>query len=239
MTFTVEAALDDHVAALEIPRLPDGKWHPSSIFGCDRKAIYEVRGTTPTNPPNAGSRRTFRIGHIFHSFLQDAVAAKVGTAILRAYAEVPVNLPRLNITGHADGLVEHDNGAWELLEYKTTKEAGMARGLPKDDHVWQAFSYMAALREAGSPEHGIPPLGDSLSRARIAYIAKETMRVSESLIFWSQDRQDELEATVARLDTYRADGVALPPRLPISGGRKHWLCSYCSFATRCWEADKE
>ena len=75
MTFTVEAALDDHVAALEIPRLPDGKWHPSSIFGCDRKAIYEVRGTTPTNPPNAGSRRTFRIGHIFHSFLQDAVAA--------------------------------------------------------------------------------------------------------------------------------------------------------------------
>jgi hypothetical protein len=42
---------------------------------------------------------------------------------------------------------------------------------------------------------------------------------------------------VNELDLWRADEESLPPRLPIVGGKKNWLCGYCPFKDKCWNID--
>jgi len=239
--FTVEAALNAHVARVEEPRPPDGKWHPSSLYGCSRKAVYELRGVPVSNPPDDRARRVFRVGHMFHDFAQDAVERAIGSLVAKAYREIPIAIPSLSVIGHADGLVQYRTGEWELLEYKSISTMGLkyAKELPKPDHLGQVQTYMLALREDGAPRIDIPPLGDALTRARVAYIGKEDMAISEHIVPWTPEGDQAVRDTVAGVEAYRDTEPALPPRLEPDKGKRNWLCGYCSFATRCWDQDED
>lgn len=146
--FSVEGALDKHVAALEEERQPDGYWHPSSLFGCARKAVYEFLGT-PKPALDAKTKRIFRIGHETHEFIQTAVAEQ-GNLVL-FLPEVKVVDDELKIKGHADGLGLYADGTWELFEFKTIRDNALkyAKELPKDDHRKQTVSYVRTLRKFG------------------------------------------------------------------------------------------
>jgi hypothetical protein len=238
--FSVEQALDDHVALSEEPRLPDGKWHPSSLYGCPRKAVYEVRGVEPTNPVDARGKRVFRVGHILHNFVQDAVERKIGESLTQAYREVPVSLPELNVVGTGDGLVQFASGFWELQEYKSINSTAFRyRDLPKTEHVGQVTPYLLALQRHGSPDNAIPPLGDALTRARLTYVSKDDLRVEEHTVLLTEAKIADLEGRVAWLNPYR-EGTSLPPRLKAEGKSKTpWQCGYCAFQTRCYDTDTE
>lgn len=248
MTFSIVSALDDHVRRVEVPREPDGKWHPSSLYGCPRKAVYEVRATQPTNERDDRSRRILQVGQVLHDFVQGAVEAHVD--IEEAYAEVKIEIPELNIVGSADQLIRFPGGVWELEEYKTINSMAFRyKDLPKADHVGQVTPYLKALREhGGTTADGliIPPLGDDLSRARISYVSKDDLLIEEAMVFFTPAKDRDLLERVAYLDRYRHDGQALPPRLPDepvknSPGKtkRAYLCNYCPFATRCWDQDGE
>jgi len=68
--FSIESALDAYVLDESEDRPPDGKWHPSSMFGCERKAIYQVRGVPEDGPISARLRRIFFLGTNFHQITQ-------------------------------------------------------------------------------------------------------------------------------------------------------------------------
>ena len=238
MAFSVETSLDRYVEAIAEPREPDGLWHPSSLGGCDRKALYEVRGTPKSNPPDARTRRVFRVGHLMHEFVQTAIA--LDPSVLRFFAEVALDAPDLRVTGHADGLLTHVDGSWEVLEFKTISSRAFQYGdLPKPDHVGQLSLYMKVLREYGGrsgPEkfqEVIPPLGERLARGRVIYVSKDDLRIGEYGITWSDAKDEEIRAKLARLESYREAGT-LPDRLPVNGSKRHYLCGYCPFQDHCW-----
>jgi hypothetical protein len=235
--FSVEAALDAYVDEVEEARTPDGHWHPSSLYGCPRKAVYEARGVVATDPPDARKRRLFRVGHLLHQFVQDAVERFVGTLIRRAYRELPVAIPELNIAGTADGLVEFESGYWELQEYKSINSRSFKyNDLPKVEHVGQVTPYLYALQKHGSPARGVPPLGDALTRARITYVSKDDLEISEHIVLMTDAKLADLETRVTSLSRY--SGTDLPPRMPDGArGKRHWACGYCSFVSRCWDTD--
>ena len=70
-----------------------------------------------------------------------------------------------------------------------------------------------------------------------------------TVCYWDKDRhsltdyhytitdawEDELRTHIAKLDRYKADGVALPPRLPTGS----WQCNWCPYSNRCWQTDSE
>lgn len=263
---SVEAVLDAHIARTEKPRPPDGRWHPSSLFSCERQAVYEVRGTPPSDNRENKSRRILRLGTTVHEIVQRALIEDAKA--LAVYNEVAVDIPGLNVTGHSDTLIQHTENDWELLEFKSIGARGMQYGdLPKSEHEEQARTYAYGLRKIGgrvpgpeiancdcldypcehselTPEERpgiIPPLGDALNRIRIVYFSRDDLRVQEFVLPIDTDWEDEFEARIARLERYRKDGEALPPRLPLEkNGKKNWLCAgYCLFRTQCWEQDGE
>lgn len=254
--FSVEAALDAYVLSREEPRVFDGLWHASSISGCQRKAIYEMRQVEPTNPSTPKQRRVFFIGHRIHETMQAAVAAS--PLVAEVYSEVKVLIPELNTGGAGDQVVVFPDGSAELGEYKSIKEWGFkALKGPKDDHLEQIVPYMFGLREFGGrycadPEkHGascpgcaiLPPLGPRLSRVRFTYIEKATFDTREFVVDWDPAWEPALRTKVAGLDGYIADPASLPPRLPYVRGKRDYRCDWgwgrCAFFDRCWTDDPD
>lgn len=246
----VADALDRYVEANDSIREPDGLWHPSSISGCARKAVYTVRGVERSDPPGPKSRRVLFIGSVFHEHAQAALKLAAEPLAAEVYTEVRVLIPELNVTGSADQLLIFEDGTAELQEFKTIKE-GFARkgggfgfkGLtgPKEDHLEQVKCYVYGLRTyGGEADDGrtVPPLGDRLTRVRFTYIEKQTFDTREFVVEWDPAWAGELLGKLNELELYRGDPLSLPPR---QENRDAFPCSWkdgrCDFFTRCWEQD--
>ena len=156
--------LDAHIRRIEKPRPPDGLWHPSSLFGCARQAVYEIRGVPQSDQRDGRSRRILRLGTTVHEIVQEAFIHESGAKAV--YNEVAVDIPVLGVTGHCDTLLEYEDFSdfdddeiagnpipdddYELLEFKSIGVNGF-RYLsgPKPDHESQARAYLYGLREYG------------------------------------------------------------------------------------------
>ena len=241
---SVAALLDEHVAALEEERLPDGKWHPSSYWGCDRKVIYEVRGTEKTNPPDKVSKRRFRIGHILHEFIQGALLTAPDLDAF--YPEFLIE-SKLEETGHGDGLAKvAGQDLWFVLEFKSINSNGFRflKTEAKDDHAKQGSSYAIRARNDGVWVDGpddqvfVPALGDKLAGVLVVYFDKDTLQVKEFWLPYDVAWETRVEERIAHLETYRQDPESLPPRMP---DRNKFPCSWkggsCDFFDRCWNQD--
>lgn len=240
MAFSVTTALDEHVSKLETERKPDGTWHPSSISGCLRKALYDYTGVPKSNPHDARTSRVFRVGHLLHEFLQEAVAAS--DDVLVDYAEVKLDYPDIRVSGAVDGLVQHFDGTWEVLEYKTiNSNAFRYNDLPKEDHKLQAGIYLLVLREHGGVAANgavIPPLGDLLTSVRFVYLSKDDLKIAEYDMPWTDELEAEIRSRLYTLE-YHLEEQTLPDRLPLvekkTGPARDYRCGYCPFLDTCWE----
>lgn len=261
--FSVLSALNARVAAEFEEREPDGYWHPSSLFGCLRQAIYASRGTEITNPRDDRSRRVLRVGHQLHEFIQ--VAVNADPRVLAAFDEVTIVDDERKLKGSVDHVVVLWTGpledkpeglprdwVWryiqaglarvEVEEYKTiNSNAFKYKDLPKADHVGQVGVYLSVLRvRGGTAGDGtvIPPID---ARARIAYVSKDDLLVEEFTVLLTPGKERTIAQRVAYLDSYAADGTALPPRLPdeVKKGKtaRAFLCAYCPYQQQCWEVD--
>ncbi len=245
MSFSVADAVDRWVEANASIRQPDGMWHPSSISGCQRKAVYEFRGVPKTDDRSPRERRVLFLGTSFHEIVQSAV--KASPLVAEVHTEVRILVPELNLTGSADQLLIFEDGTAETQEFKTIKEWGFKNlNGPKDDHLEQVKAYLFALRQYGGvSDEGIviPPLGDRLRGARFTYIEKQTFDTKEFTVEWDPAWEQELHDRLNALETYRADALSLPPRMPMEKGKPHWMCKgawgKCEYFTRCWETDGE
>lgn len=248
MSFSVAASLDRYVESLHEEREPDGYWHPSSISGCLRQALYAFRGTDITNPRDPRSKRILRIGHVVHEFVQAALLDD--PEIETFYSEVKLTHPGYRITGSTDGLIlQKKAGKWVLLEIKSIGQMALRYGkkeLPQPEHVVQVTSYMAALREYGGSAVDrlgqmtvLPPMPD-LEDAIIVYVPKDDWEVLEFSYKWTQAKEIELLKRLSTLEMHLDEGT-LPDRLPdeIKKGvpTRAWLCNYCSYADKCWKED--
>lgn len=245
MAISVVEAVDRYVASLHEDREPDGYWHPSSISGCLRQALYERHGTAVTDPRDDRSKRILRVGHIMHEFVQAALLAD--PEVVAFYSEVELRSDSLGVTGHCDGLLLLSDGSWEVLELKTINSMAFRyKDLPKAPHIVQVTSYLKVLRDEGGKALDaegnaviIPPLGDRLSRARIAYVSKDDLLVSEHTVLWTPDKEADLLGRLDTLNQHLAAGT-LPERLPDEQDKKSgkpkraYLCNYCPFSTHCW-----
>lgn len=256
MTFSVTASVDRYVSDQNEERLPDGHWHPSSLFGCERAGVYTFLGLPKSNPPGLRSLRIFRLGHLFHEFIQSAITSD--PAVRSFYPEVKVYDPDLNITGHADGLAETewwvledgdilDEGTeWWVLEFKSIGGWGFkSKQLPQDDHLGQALTYAHVLKHYG----GTWKVDDEVVRTfepmpqirgvRFCYVNKESGETKEYEVLLTDSFSAELAERVGRMNRHVTQGT-LPERLPYElkakGWEKNYLCkSYCDYRDTCWE----
>ena len=244
----IAGALTTYLADTEEERVPDHLFHPSSMFQCDRLAIYEQRAYTKTDEKKPEERIPLRMGTLIHELLQASVTHMADTErIVEAWHEVKVVIPTLDVTGSADSLLLLADGTYELEEFKSTKSAGIkyAKGgfTPKENHVNQGLTYVFGLRyfpwyteyqtlDGTTERIKHPPLGAKLEKLRVTYFGKDAGEILE----FTYSITPEWESWFVKYMTKLKDWEGLPPRKP----EKDWLCkSYCAFRTRCWEQDGE
>lgn len=233
-------SIDAYVERRQSIREPDGLWHASSMFSCDRQAVYVRIGAEKTNPRSARSSRTLYLGSLLHALVQDAlreyveIDAALGTQV---YTEVKLDVPEWEFRSSADGLVILPKGRAFLIEYKTTSEYGFKKSLPQQAHTGQVCAYGWALRKYGSQESLIAPLGDNLDRACIVYINKSNLDTRLCWLDLNADTDAAIEKKMTDLSLFVKHDL-LPDRLAGTYEKRDWLCGYCEYATRCWDTDE-
>lgn len=238
---SVTKALDDYIESIEEPREPDGKYHPSQFWFCDRQTMYALRGVPRTNPPDRKSKRRFKIGHMLHELVQEALAQSPD--VVAFYPEFLILDEEGNITGHGDGLIFFSDGTVVVLEAKSIRKGAFKFKLPKPEHVKQASIYAVTAKKAGCyVDDGntltfIPPLGDRLIGILMAYFEKEDLDTAEFFVPYDEQWEADIDEKLARLRPYREDPESLPKRLPLVNGKKQWPCNYCDWKDRCWKVD--
>ncbi len=233
----IAEALDLHVLSLEEERALDGRWHPSSMFQCVRMNVLAVRGVIATTPADAQAKRVFRIGHLYHELVQNALPGH--PKIVEVYPEFKVDVPEWNVVGAGDALIKLDNEDWYVVEIKSTKSL---RYTPKEDHVKQASVYFTAARDFGytvewaSPLDGTiqtrfdPPLGAKLKGILLVYLNKQDLEIKQYVYPYLPKWRREIEKRIVELDFYRKGHEdQLPPPLPKEKGKPNWYLGYCQF----------
>jgi CRISPR/Cas system-associated exonuclease Cas4 (RecB family) len=216
--------IDDHFRAIKEPRLPDGLFHPSSMTGCDRLAVYEKTGTEKTDEQDIRNIRIMANGTRMHEEIQAMLVERFPGFI----AEVEVDYE--GIKGSCDGLLPKGNGVgYELQEFKSISPTAkkFMKGQPKPEHVMQARIYYWALEWSGP--------GYLLDGIRISYFDRDDWSVVEYEVEpWNESEGAAFGELLDNLQAHAEEGT-LPPRKENG----YWLCRYCQYATRCWKIDKE
>jgi hypothetical protein len=229
----VTDALDEYVSHIEEPRLPDGKYHPSSFWMCGRATILAVKGVDVSAPPDKQAMRTFRIGHILHQLTQEGMSHAFGGEV---YHEFLIDVLEWNMVGQGDTLWSPlGDGDFEVVEIKSTKSLYHT---PKEDHLKQASIYAVAAHDFGvnvgdevSGDIILPPLGRRLKGVRLVYENKIDMDIKEYWYPYRTAWRDQIEKRVKELDHYRLmEGLdELPPALPLDKGKPSWYHNYCPY----------
>lgn len=236
----VTKALDEHVAALEEERLPDMRWHPSSLWTCARSAVMGHRAIPPTNIPDSQAKRVFRIGHMYHALVQEALG--LSPDFVNVYAEFGISIDLLGIVGNGDVLVEFGDGHWEVFELKSTKSL---KYTPKLDHLRQASVYFTAARDFGfevedeerpleTAKEGcmtkkMPPLGDKLTAIRLIYLNKQDLEIREYVYEYDPQWRIDIEARINYLDSLADLPLDELPLLNLHDKSVAWYPDYCPY----------
>ena len=216
----------------------DGFFHPSSLSGCARMAVYEVTGTAPSDKKDVRNIRIMGEGTDMHADIDEEMTKRLPGFLSE------VGLAWGDIKGTADGLLPVGDGVvhywegpilrpiYELQEYKSAGDYKLKmlkrKGQPDPQHVKQARIYYWALENMGYLMDGI----------RIAYFARDDWGVLEfEASPWTEEECRSFEEDLGLL-RHRVEDGTLPDRLDQEGDMA-WLCRYCDFRTRCFKVDKE
>lgn len=211
-----------------------GEWHPSSLTGCERAAVYSFTGTPASNETTPRSMAVLQAGTDIHDLIQKELVERFGKGFLPE-----VKLEYMGVHGSSDGLLAVADGyrdeffdeagvlvetetvepVYEVQEFKTIKSLHFVKNFPKPEHMMQARIYAWAASHSGYLIDGI----------RIVYIERETKLVIEHFIQpWDEEEEKTFEDTLANLNMHVEEGT-LPDQMPDD----YWLCRYCDWRTLC------
>jgi CRISPR/Cas system-associated exonuclease Cas4 (RecB family) len=208
-----------------------GEWHPSSLTGCERAAVYSYTGTPVSNETTPRSMAVLQRGTDVHNIIQAELIRQTlerGGSPQDYLTEVKVDY--MGVKGSCDALMVMADGfkdepgpelerVYELHEYKSIKSLHFVKNSPKPEHVMQACIYAWGLMHTGY----------LISEIRIVYVERETFKVIEHIILpWDEAAEAAFEDTLDNLNAHVAEGT-LPDRMPDD----YWLCRYCDWRTLC------
>ena len=192
-----------------------GKFSPSSFGRCFRYQIWNRADVKVSDPIGINVLRIFKVGHMFHKFLQDIVEG-----------EKEVLIEEDDVKGFADIVVED-----EVIDLKTVrtrgfwamKKQGYDMNAKNEDKILQVVYYAKQLGKV---------------KARLVFVCKDDLAMLDHLVFVA-DWKEKLEQELKSLRLYW-NNYTRTQQLPLAEPRAFggYECKYCGFFTRCNAVEK-
>lgn len=142
----------------------------------------------------------------------------------------------LAIPGHPDGIGQRQDGAWELIEIKSSATRGFMRAqqVGVGDYINQAYTLMAS-EEAKKLE---------IRDVRFFYINKDTQDWDTFFYTWDQTTWERV------VNNFKLANLPIIPerpykpeqeffrKKPTGKAKLPWQCSYCGYNKECWPEAK-
>ena len=191
-----------------------GKLAPSQFGKCYRAQILRQRKTEETNPPDVVSLRKFKVGNIFHDFVQSYVPVDA----------VEVLIENEDVKGYAD-IVSNDS----VVDIKSIHSQYFWRVEKKKDYNIQKEKYTNWLQVC----YYALQLGKKY--AKLLLVSKDDLYTVEYTQV-AEDWKDDIECELHYLKCWR-DSNKLPPAEPRAYNGKE--CNWCPYRDLCKSIEEE
>jgi len=194
----------------------------SSAYSCNRKRFFARNNEPQTNPPALRVLRTFYVGNLFHSWIQNEVKKQATGFEVEYYLKDSKTFGG-TLSGYIDCLARF-NGKNTLYEFKSINSRAF-KFLEKKkygcspSHIMQAVSYYLILKQTKEKE---------VDDVRIVYVDKDALRIKEI----------EIPLTKKIFEAVKKDwkeciGYWKKKELPPAKPKESWECFFCPFKKRC------
>ena len=194
-------------------RKRSGKISPSTLGRCYRYQYWYRKGEEPSNPPDARALRVFKVGDLFHTFIQqffetEDVERIVEVDDIKGYADIVTKDEVVDIKS------QHSRAFWYMKKdnYDVAKE--------KEPQILQVMTYVYLLKK----KYG-----------RLVFVSKDDLCVEE-YVFDIENWRERVEKELALNRAYWAK-EELPEAEPRAYGGQE--CKYCSYRDRCKNEQKQ
>ncbi|HUS49748.1 MAG TPA: PD-(D/E)XK nuclease family protein [Candidatus Paceibacterota bacterium] len=206
--------IDQHLARESYPK-KIGRYYPSEIGYCLRKAWYSYKKPKPTD--NA-LIRIFEAGNILHEFIEEVIISEKNPEVELLQKEVPVKIKTkdFTISGRIDNLIlaKIENKIF-LVEVKSCKY------LPKEFRKENEMQLQLYLKAA------------EVQDGMLLYIQKDNLETRWFNIPYDEEKANEI---LKRFDILHDSLVkeTLPEAEAKHDEEKKWLCNKCPWKEECW-----
>lgn len=221
MNASIQDLIDEALVRPE--RKGSGRWKPSSFGYCYRRQYWERAGEKITNPVDKRTLRVFKVGSIFHDFVEGLLKAN------HPEIQTEVRIETDDVLGYADIIIGD-----EVVDIKSMHSMGFTyldktKDIQKEKYNnWLQLATYAVL------------LGKSMMR--IVWVSKDDLRIQEYLFPVSEYWKGEVENELRTLRGYWLTQT-LPPAQPRCFKRKDddkvECKKYCPYFIKCTEVEKQ
>ena len=213
----VQTLIDEELSkSRSTPRKRSGKFSPSSFGRCIRSQVWNRADVKKTNDVDERMLRVFKVGHLFHDFVQSVIVTNDPTI------QTEVKVEEDDVIGFADIVTEEG-----VVDIKTVHSG--------------AFHYMKDdISESKKPNIlQVAYYARKLGKGKfsLCFVSKDDLCIKEASFIrnerWEKELDDELKNLRLAWILYPEK---LPPAVPRAYKDKNGKCKecvFCSWKTLC------
>lgn len=223
--FSLMQTVNEHVAKLGEEKQERTTWRASSLGGCPRKQFYKRLGIKETSPPDERTQRVFKVGDIFHGWIQD-IADKEGYAFA---IEEELEDRDFDLEGRCDLIIKAGDKKI-LVDIKTInsrafwhlENSGKTVAEKFPQYVKQLGAYMLMLKKGAVP----------VDEGRILLVSKDDLTMKEVSYFLTEELEKSVIEELSMLNKHWREKT-LPPctcgSLYLDKNGKSSGARYCNY----------
>jgi CRISPR/Cas system-associated exonuclease Cas4 (RecB family) len=211
--------IDNHIRRENRPK-GVGRYYPSEIGTCIRKVWYSYKFPMDVKPDLL---KIFEVGNILHDFVVEVLKSEKNpdVELLKSEFSFQEAVDDFIISGRVDNLILlRMSGKSVLVEVKSTGNIDFVNE-PSPSHVMQLQLYMHVT----GVHNGI-----------LLYVDKRNLQSKVFTIDYNDREAAEIIDRFKKLHSHMATDTMPEPEARENSGLKLWMCRYCEYRERCYEA---
>lgn len=197
-----------------------GRYYPSEIGTCLRKIWYSYKYPMEVKPDLL---KIFEVGNILHDFVVEVLKSEKNPEVelLKSEFSFQEEIEDFTVSGRVDNLILLKlSGKSVLVEVKSITDIKYVNE-PNPHHIMQLQYYMHTT----GVHNGI-----------LLYVDKKNLQSKVFSVEYNEKEAEDIINRFQKLHKHLTADIIPNPESREQPGRKLWMCRYCEYRERCYEA---